>query len=537
MDSYEVSNENKTITILFDEAIENNKRSESELKRQIKLASNGKFYKSLASKDTVSIEDNKLIITLSKPITGSSNTVKITKNSLKDLAGNVIASDLITSPIQALDVDAPIYQGSTLSEDNKEVTLIFNEDIYSDESELKDVVQLAADGKDFGSLEEEDSVEIVDNKLVINLDEGLRGSTNVIQLEEGALKDNADNLLSEPVVTKAVKASDIYAPEYQYSTVKNSNKTVTLFFDENIENITGSSAALKSSISFSGNKLSDRDRVSIRSNTLTITFADAITGTNELQIDAGILSDREDNILSEPVTAEIVAADIEAPEYVESNISNENKTVTLVFNEAIATFKSAYSLKASVKISTDGGSFKSLDRDDQVSIIGNQLVIKLAKPLAGKQIEVKVSSNTLKDLADNRVRGEIVTGTLKIDPPVDTPPTVSGISITDRNGETLQGNVEGNTITLNGIKRDAKYVTGTLTLSENAKLNLRGIEVMVPQGSNFISLLMQLFAMSNGSVSGSTFLDHLNNKSITLTDESGNVTTYTLEFTEASSSN
>ncbi|WNS81161.1 hypothetical protein RRU94_10125 [Domibacillus sp. DTU_2020_1001157_1_SI_ALB_TIR_016] len=528
--SYEVIDENETIVILFNEPIENNKRNDSELRKQIKLAANGTSFRSLSSRDDVSVEDNALIINLSKPITGSKNKVKIAKNSLKYLSGNVIDSELITDSIEALDITAPVYQGSTISSDNKEVTLIFSEDISGD-TELKEAVHISTDGREFGSLQEADSAEIDGNKLVISFAEGLRGSKNVIRVEEDTLKDESGNLLDEPVVTKPIQARDIYAPEYLDSTVSNSNKTVTLFFDENIESTTRSSAALKSAIHLSSDggeytDLGDRDRVSIRNNALTVSFANAITGTNELKIDGGILSDKEENVIEESITAEIKAADIEAPEYTEAIVSDDNQTVTLVFDEDIAANKSAASLKAAVKISTDGKRFSSLNGADQVSISDNKLVIYLSEGLSVGENFIKVSSYTLKDVAGNIFKDEIVTEGLYV---ADTiAPALSNISIGGKGLETVYGDIEDGTITLAGINPNAKYTTGTLSLSERATVKLGRVEVTVPQGSNFIEILSELFGVS-GSVVGSAF-SLLDGKTITLTDTSGNTVTYTLDI-------
>lgn len=533
-----VSNQNKTITFTFAEPISHNKRSDSEFKRQVRFAANGTSYRSLGSRDTVEISDNKLVITFSTSITGNKNTVRIAKNSLEDSSNNANSTDLITSSIQALDIVAPIYQKHTISSDNTEITLTFNEDIQSNVLDLKAGIRLAADGKEFAPLKEEDTVEIsgTGNELIINIAQGLRGSKNVIEVLEGTLKDSADNPLSKPVMTKTVQARDIYAPEYQYSDIKNLNKTVTLFFDENIAS-TVSSTELKNSIRISNDggadtDLSNKDRVSIRNNTLVIDFASALTGTSELKIAGDVLSDRAKNVISEPIITGIAAADIEAPQYLQSTVTGENKIVTLIFSENITTSKSSSSLKAAVKLATDGRVFKSLTKNDVVYIEENKLVIELSESLLGDQNEVKVSSRILEDWFGNLIGTEIKTENLHvIELPDTTAPVVSNISIKDKNNRKIQGVVTGNTITLNGVQANAQYVTGTLTLSEESvTVERSGFSVTVPPGFNLINLA-QLFVGGNGSVEGRLLLK-LDGQSFTLKDASGNATPYTLKINE-----
>ncbi|MCP3761427.1 hypothetical protein NLX67_03350 [Domibacillus sp. A3M-37] len=211
-----------------------------------------------------------------------------------------------------------------------------------------------------------------------------------------------------PVSAVALEGNqDIDAPEYQKWTITNSNKRVTLSFDENIENNKKTTSALKSSISFSGEKLSDRDRVYIRNNTVIVEFANAVTGTNVLKIDAGTLSDKEKNVISESIVADIVAPDITVPQYVQSIVTNQDKKITLVFSEDIESNKINSSLKEEIKVSVNGRTFNSLGENDKVSISSNQLIIELSEGLSGDKNAIKISSSTLKDLANNVIKSEI----------------------------------------------------------------------------------------------------------------------------------
>ena len=91
----------KIATIDFNENLVNNRTSASELKASINLATDGKNFKSLNESDTVTINENTLVITYGISLTGINNKIKVLGNTLKDLQGNVLTSDVITDPIDA----------------------------------------------------------------------------------------------------------------------------------------------------------------------------------------------------------------------------------------------------------------------------------------------------------------------------------------------------------------------------------------------------------------------------------------------------
>ena len=129
-------------------------------------------------------------------------TVKLA-NEVAPVAFNVSVAD-VTAPTLAS--SAP----TTLESANKKVlTIAFSEEVLNagaDLDALKGALKLATDGSKFNSLDVNDTVAIIDGKLVITFNTALSTSTNKVKIAANALKDAAGNKNLE-ITTDAVNAS------------------------------------------------------------------------------------------------------------------------------------------------------------------------------------------------------------------------------------------------------------------------------------------------------------------------------------------
>ncbi|MBS4096736.1 MAG: DUF1566 domain-containing protein [Sulfuricella sp.] len=92
-----------TATLSFDEPLVNNLADLAALKAAITFAADGTTFNALAGGDTVALSGSTLVVTFAAPLTGSTNKLNISANSLKDAIGNVLASAVTTAALDAAD--------------------------------------------------------------------------------------------------------------------------------------------------------------------------------------------------------------------------------------------------------------------------------------------------------------------------------------------------------------------------------------------------------------------------------------------------
>lgn len=96
-----ISGSNKIVTMAFTTAIQNNLTDAAALKAAITFASNGTTFSALGGSDTVTIDNDKLIVTFNSAITGSSNKIKIAADTLKTANGAIQGTAITTPAIAA----------------------------------------------------------------------------------------------------------------------------------------------------------------------------------------------------------------------------------------------------------------------------------------------------------------------------------------------------------------------------------------------------------------------------------------------------
>ncbi|QOS99433.1 thermonuclease family protein [Brevibacterium sp. JNUCC-42] len=104
---------------------------------------------------------------------------------------------------------APAYLDAKLDGDNKRITLHFDEEIIAAVpiEAVREALQLARDGSAFTSLGQGDRVAIQGQKLIVELEQGLRGRNNKVRLKANTIQGMSGNLLAEEVVSEALVAS------------------------------------------------------------------------------------------------------------------------------------------------------------------------------------------------------------------------------------------------------------------------------------------------------------------------------------------
>ncbi|TPG84246.1 endonuclease [Brevibacillus laterosporus] len=104
---------------------------------------------------------------------------------------------------------APAYLDAKLDGDNKRITLHFDEEITAavPVEAVREAIQLARDGSAFTSLGQGDRVAIQGQKLIVELEQGLRGRNNKLRLKANTIQGMSGNLLAEEVVSEALVAS------------------------------------------------------------------------------------------------------------------------------------------------------------------------------------------------------------------------------------------------------------------------------------------------------------------------------------------
>jgi hypothetical protein len=103
------------------------------------------------------------------------------------------------------DLEAPQIQSTTMSQDYKQITLNFNENLIDASSgNLKSKVNLSADGTTYQSLGNSDSITINGQQLVVMLANPLVGSANKIKVLAYALKDSFNNVNATDLITGAI---------------------------------------------------------------------------------------------------------------------------------------------------------------------------------------------------------------------------------------------------------------------------------------------------------------------------------------------
>ncbi|NLK51300.1 MAG: hypothetical protein GX295_02475, partial [Syntrophomonadaceae bacterium] len=142
-----------------------------DLKSFVTLARDGVNYAELGDFDEIKIDSNNLIIYLDESLTENHGRIKLAPGTLMDFNDNLLTSEVITDYLVA-DLNPPAYRDVWLNDANNIVTLLFDEDLFSNR-ELKPGVSISSDGINFKPLNSNDLVKLNGSSLVLNLEKAL----------------------------------------------------------------------------------------------------------------------------------------------------------------------------------------------------------------------------------------------------------------------------------------------------------------------------------------------------------------------------
>jgi hypothetical protein len=353
----------------------------------------------------------------------SNVVIKFAADTFKSENGVVLHSEITKA------LNPPEYQSAALSDANTKVTLTFNENVINAKdnyTDLKDYIGYSEDGNyTLKQLGPDDTVSIVDGKLVVDFTAGLNGDSIVIYIQKGALKNSNGIILDTDTVTQTIKVvSDLAGPRLKRGLIADMNHTIVLFFDEAIINHTGTDAALKAAIHVSAvpgriNESAfpfvpsrsdvnlDNATVSIHDNLLVIHFADQQTLNNyNVTIDPNTLADTAGNI-SDSLTVDNIYINPLSPPEPDSDytfIWNNNRWLNIGFDKKIFdnTLNNGVSnLHDLITISTDAGvTYHALGAEDIVAVQDSRVVVYF-KQSQNNSFKVKIAGNAIKDRDGN----------------------------------------------------------------------------------------------------------------------------------------
>ncbi|WNR42745.1 CBM96 family carbohydrate-binding protein [Paenibacillus roseipurpureus] len=193
-----VSPDYKGISVNFNESLVLN--AAGTIKDNVYLATNGVDFSPLGVNDSATLSGSGIQIQLEQALSGSTNKIKVAGASLKDAAGNVLSTPVITEAlIGQQDVSAPAFTTAVVGSDGKSITLTYDKPISMTGTalQLKDSITLSLNGgTTYGALQSGDSVSINGNQLFITLNQALTGLQNKVKVASGALKSTSSGTVT-----------------------------------------------------------------------------------------------------------------------------------------------------------------------------------------------------------------------------------------------------------------------------------------------------------------------------------------------------
>lgn len=315
----------------------------------------------------------------------------------------------------------------SLNETRTVITLKFNQSVSAiNIDNIKNRIKLKQNDST-KSLPSGSSVGINGNTMTISLTSSLNTASNYVIIEVGALNEQTENISSPTFNAEGPKlASDGVS-------INDKKTQVTLQFTESISGHPNDTALKNGYIklarngsTFSETIASEDIEINGSSGKIIINLDSPLSGSSaKFKIIVGKLKNvSTGNInLEDIITPQISAAfDSYPPEidYSNTNLSSDNKTLTIYFNEKIVNmYASGVSstaaieiLKSHIHLNRNGEGYQALGGLDTVSISNNYITVKFNEPLTGSNNVVKIDAGSIGDTAGNVQYNDIETGRL-----------------------------------------------------------------------------------------------------------------------------
>ena len=254
-DSYEdfeaefnVSDDMKTVDIVFDRYIESNYPYDTNLdylKTEITIQRNV-GYDALGSNDYISINGRTLRIIFQRAIS-STDVIRVGKFALKDTHGAIMANDIRVGVSLSGNKDIlDLEDGVTISADKKTVSISFNERVYNNMasvSSLRQMIRVAYNGIDFEELDDDVKFEFESvGMITITFPQTVSNPEARIKILPGALQDSKGSPITDEIVTNplgrtaesvkvTIGSSRVYIGEEDESTGLDGNRVFTMIIN------------------------------------------------------------------------------------------------------------------------------------------------------------------------------------------------------------------------------------------------------------------------------------------------------------------
>ncbi|MBQ4544384.1 MAG: S-layer homology domain-containing protein [Oscillospiraceae bacterium] len=326
------------VVIYFTTPVQKNPNiTTSQFRSSISVSRNGGYYESITSSDYVSFSDNAMTLSLSEPLYGTSNKIRIASNAIASTSGTVLTSTIITSNLEAGmssddrndsyygDEDYPEYTDITYDSSAQRVRIYFKNDIrVVSGSNLLNNIYISRNGGTYNSLSAGDIATISpSNAITILLTTPLSGTRNSFRINKGVLADyDSGYVLNSTVTTDYISASGSDNSSSSGSGTTSSDYsgdvstslsddfyTVTLKFSESVFNNQNSLEDLKNKIQisragrFETLGADDYVRLDSSSNELLVVLAEpADEYYSQIKILSGALRDADGRTISKNIT-------------------------------------------------------------------------------------------------------------------------------------------------------------------------------------------------------------------------------------------
>ncbi len=399
---------------------------------KIRLSKGGSSLATLPSNTVVTVSGYNMYIKLSAAITTSSNYFSIAAGVLEGQT-NVIDSPLF----DARGPELAETNSIALYPDEKIVKIKFSAPIkgYPNNESLKNgYIALARNGSSFNEVIPEDDIEIDEDKgeISIYLDTWLSGNYSRFRITAGKIQNaKTGNINLADITTERIDATKSSAsPEFDYATITDDRKTVTLYFTDRIKNsfTTGVSSStatslLKSHILVSRGgtsnykTLSGTDTLTVGSNFVRITFSESLTSSrNYVKIESDSLTDYYGNyIKGEIVTDNITTgtSSAQAPTIASTYLAS-NRKIVIYFTTPIkmSADVTLSELRTMIYVSRNGGTYDRLSSSESVTFSGSMMTITLKDALYGSNNRVKIGAGAISSTAGVKLASTVTTTAL-----------------------------------------------------------------------------------------------------------------------------